>query len=403
MQRKVVVTGIGPVTAMGNGKAEFFESLRKKKCKIEKIPDEFLAHNKFYTEYYVPCPEVDLSFLGKMKAKVKFAPTCAKLALAATNYAMIDANLSAEEIDRNCGVVFGTGIGNIESCLNVCEDVCESNKYARMMIPQCMINSISGWVSIAFDLHGESYTMNTACASGTSAIGRAYQSIMMGTTDISVCGGVEVLKNHLGIIMYGFDVLGTLTKNKDGMPYIFSNEHNGFLYNEGAASALILEEYEHAVKRNAHIYAEITGYSSNCDAYNIVMMPKDGRMIKNMILDLVQGEKIDYYNAHGTGTQLNDEVETKVFHEIFGTDKSKQPYVSATKGILGHSIGASGAIEAAVCAYSIENNLVHGNIIGHLDEGINLNEEEIHADINTAISVSFGFGGHNAGLKMKKV
>ena len=162
---------------------------------------------------------------------------------------------------------------------------------------------------------------------------------------------------------------------------------------------LVLEELELAKRRNARIYAEITNFAETSDAFHIVRPGDSGEQIEQMVRKLTDGEKVDYYNAHGTGTALNDEIEKNVIQRIFGEN---QPYINSTKGILGHTIGASGAIEACVCADSIYNGRIHGNLLGTPEENLNLTHDPIRAEVDTAVSVSFGFGGHNAGLTIKK-
>jgi len=313
--------------------------------------------------------------------------------------ALNDANIKA--VEKATSVIMGVGMGSVEDTYSAYEAHNSGGRFNRMSVALCMPNSVAAWISIVYGLNGQNYTINTACASSTNAIGEAYQKILNGYSDIVICGGVECLKDSSGTTMRSFDVLSTLTKDLNGNPRPFTKGRSGFLYSEGGACTLILEELEHALNRGADIYTEVCNYSTNCDGYNIIMMPNSGDNCKEMLIKLIKEEKIDYYNAHGTGTTLNDHVEEKIIKDIFG-DLENQPYINSTKGILGHNIGACGAMEAAICALSIKNGVIHSNDIEDPIEGLNLVRETTYTDINSAISASFGFGGHNAGLLFKK-
>jgi 3-oxoacyl-[acyl-carrier-protein] synthase II len=212
-----------------------------------------------------------------------------------------------------------------------------------------MPNSPAAWVSICFGIHGQSHTINASCASGTCAVGEAFRRIRDGYDHTVLCGGVENLKESSGAIMRGFDMLGALTKSPDGIPRPFSKNRSGFLFSEGGACMLVLESLEHARARNAPIYAEILDYQACSDAANIVQIEKTGTRITLMLREICRTRRIDYLNAHGTGTETNDAVEEAVIQTIFG-DANTQPLVNSTKGILGHTFGTSGALEAAVTA-----------------------------------------------------
>ncbi|MCK4679384.1 MAG: beta-ketoacyl-[acyl-carrier-protein] synthase II, partial [Bacteroidales bacterium] len=202
--------------------------------------------------------------------------------------------------------------------------------------------------------------------------------------------------------MRGFDSLGTLTKSEDGLPRPFSKKRSGFLFAEGGGGILILEELESALKRGADIYAEIIDYESCSDAYSLVQIDKSGSQIKSMLSKLIKGRKIDYFNTHGTGTILNDGVEARVIQSLFG-EESNQPVINSTKGMLGHSIGASGAIEAIVSALSVKNSTIHANVTEDPIDNLNLPSRNIHKQIHLALSSSYGFGGHNAAILFKKL
>lgn len=252
-----------------------------------------------------------------------------------------------------------------------------------------------------FGVEGENYTINSSCASGTMAIGKAYESILRGESEIALTGGVESLSDSSGCSMRGFDVLGVLTKNDNGIPKPFDENRSGFLYCDGAAGIVVLEELNHALERKAHIYGEITNYVNNSDAYNIVQINESGEKIEELVKKLIGKEKIDYINSHGTGTELNDRIEAQVIKKIFG-NKDKQPLINSSKGILGHSIGASGALEAIITAFTLKNNKIHGNILDAPMDNLNVNIDSQEVEIAKAITVSYGFGGHNAGLLLQK-
>lgn len=201
--------------------------------------------------------------------------------------------------------------------------------------------------------------------------------------------------------MRGFDMLSTLTRAVDGRPQPFSKQRSGFLFNEGAGCVLVLEELEQARSRGADIYAEIVGYEAGSDTYSIVQMDPRGENIASLFEKIGKGIKVDYLNAHGTGTTTNDEIEGEVIKRIFG-EKSNQPYINSTKGILGHSIGASGALEAAVTALSIKESRVHGNLTSDPLDDLNLPLKTLTTPIEYALSASYGFGGHNALILFKR-
>ena len=379
---RVAITGLAPITAMGTGKA-FFEHLLKKEAVIRRIPPEYTGA-PLSTGWYVPFPEVDYKPFGRDFLRMSaMASRNACTGAAAALLALKDSGLEQQEVVKGYRSV--TEHKPMHPCTN----------------PMIMTNSVPAWISILLGIHGVSQVVSTACASGTSAIGEAYLYIRSGRGSMAICGGADDLACDEGMMLRSFDVLGALTKAEDGIPRAFSQERSGFLFSEGAACALILEEYESARKRGARIYAEITGYAATCDAYHIVQMPPVPTQIIRMLERLTVGEQIDYYNAHGTGTPVNDRTEQLALTETFGERAASIP-VTSVKGILGHTIGASGAIEAAVCAYSLHNQVIHGNLLGTPLPGLCLPEESREVSIRTAISASFGFGGHNAALKFRR-
>lgn len=420
--RRVVITGIGPVTSIGTGKDVFFEGILKSRTCIKAIPENFEIGYRFKSRYYSPLPETDLEGYGFPHYYTKVTQGEDKLALIASVLALKDAGFSVDKHENSfivpelssCGVIVGIGISSLEMgfhsyLAHIIKDKNEIPKaldavkirYNRMVVPMIMPNSVASWISITYGLKGTSYTVNAACASGIFAVGNAYQRIKYGPEDVMLTGGVESLSDSFGEIMRGFDVLGVLTQSPNGIPYPFSKTSTGFLFSQGAACILVLEEYQHAIKRGVPIYAEIIDFQSNSDAYNIVQMDPSGIQIKQLIHNLKQDHRIDYINAHGSGTLLNDGIEAEAIAEVFGP-KKRQPYINSTKGILGHTLGASGALETAVTALSIKKSQVHGNNIPDPRENLNLVDKSIEAEVNVAMSTSYGFGGHNAGIVLKK-
>jgi 3-oxoacyl-[acyl-carrier-protein] synthase II len=408
--KRVVVTGVGPVTAIGTGKEAFWKNLCEGNANIKAIPPQFENSYRFKSRFYVPFPVEKLEdhdIPGKyetvMGTSSQVAVIAAKLALedAGIPWTREDFELPADP-DR-CAVVLGTGICNLKAGFDAHEAhaLNPAMRFNRMVIPMIMPDAASSWISILFGTTGVNYTLNASCASGTMAIGEAFLKIRSGDADLVLAGGFECLKDESGTVMRGFDSLGTLTTASDGYPLPFSRERTGFLFAEGGAGILVIESLDHARERGAVPYAEILGYAACSDAYNIVQMEPSGARVMTMINELTTGRKIDYFNAHGTATQLNDETEARVIRSVFGV-KETQPVINSTKGITGHSIGASGAMEAAATVLSIQRGMIHKNLTSNIMDYLNVNLETIHCDIRMAVSASFGFGGHNAALLFGK-
>lgn len=398
---RVVITGIAPVISGCYDKESFFEKIFAKKCLAVPISEDACRSYKAKTKWIVPYPELDPVFeydkrLAKLGNRANFNSI---LASYTAMKALCDAGI--EQPDEDMGVIIGIS-ANMGEIVGDCDLIENGKRISPMAIPRFMSNSPAGYISIMLGIHGESRCVSTACASGTTAIGESYRLIQNGASKTMICGGAECLRDNLGLSIHGFDMLKTLTRSEDGIPRCFSEERSGFLFNEGGACCLVLEEYEHAVKRGADIYAEITGYEANSDAYSITAMPEEPVYAKKVVSKLADGIKVDLYNSHGTGTKLNDQTESVLIKSIFGGAET-QPYINATKGIIGHTVSASGALEAAVCAYSIKYGKIHGNLLGTPIPDLNIHSETIETNVNTAISSSFGFGGHNAALRFEKV
>lgn len=419
MKRRVVITGIGPATSIGIGKKDFSAGIYGLQTCISEIPSSYEQNYPFKSRYFVPKPEFALSDLGIHKAvegmmeeSSRLSILCAKLALEDAGYQISEAekHLQVNGLE-NCGIIIGTGMSSLKTALEsytahmagTRSDHSDPHtpRFNRMVIPMLMTNSPAAWISILFGLKGFSYTLNAACASGTYALGEAYRTILSGRCETMLAGGVEALCEKNGAIMRGFDMLSTLTRATDGRPQPFSQLRSGFLFNEGAGCVLVLEALQSAQKRGAEIYAEIVDYEACSDAYSIVQMDPTGDSITQIFQKITKGIKVDYLNAHGTATIANDDIEAKVIQQIFG-DKSSQPIINSTKGILGHSIGASGALEVAVTALSIKESRIHGNLTTDPIDHLNLPLKTIDAPVEYALSASYGFGGHNAMTLLKR-
>ncbi|MCP3925316.1 MAG: beta-ketoacyl-[acyl-carrier-protein] synthase family protein [Desulfobacterales bacterium] len=419
MKKRVVITGVGPVTSSGIGKDLFFENIMNMGGVAKKIPDSFSKRYDYRSKYYVPFPGFEFKDYGISTQFNSIMQNEDRLAILGTKLALEDAGIEIEKTDssfkiegsENASVILGIGMSSLDSAFSSylahigvkhpdSKDE-KSNHFNRMIIPMMMSNSPVAWTSIFFQLQGASHSVNASCASGTIAIGEAYRQISEGRTDLAITGGVESLVDKDGATMRGFDTIGALTTANDGISRPFSKNRSGFLFAEGGGAVLVLEEMEQAVKRGARIYAEIVDYAENCDAFNIVKLDNDGDQISKILKQLSVNRKIDYLNAHGTGTLLNDETESLAIKRIFGK-KENQPFINSTKGIMGHTIGGSGAIETVVTALAISNSRIHGNYTDQEMEDINYTEKSVETNVKEAITVSFGFGGHNAGLLLKE-
>lgn len=408
--RRVVVTGLGAITPIGNSVSQMWESVKAGKCGIDKITLFDTTDRKVTlageVKNYVPEAFLDKREARKMDRYVQFA-------MAAANEAMKDAGLDMEKEDTSrCGCIVSSGIGGLGTI--EAEDKKGMEKgYDRVsphFIPMVISNMAAGNIAIAYGFHGMCTCPVTACASGTNAIGDAFRQIRDGYADVMICGGSEASITPLGI--GGFTSLKALSQAEDpkraSIP--FDKERSGFVMGEGAG-ILILEEYEHAVNRGAKIYCEVAGYGANCDAHHITAPLEDGSMAaKCMQMAMkdagVLPENIDYINAHGTSTPLNDKGETKAVKLAFG-EHAEHVMMSSTKSMTGHLLGASGAVEGIITALSVQNDFVPATIGYQVpDENCDLDivaNEGRNVSVNYAMSNSLGFGGHNATVIFKKV
>ena len=399
--RRVVITGMAPICSLGSDHETVFENLCSKKQYKTRIDKNTPARKKIKAEWYVPFPDCysDDLFQEKLAPVKASGAKSAYIAAKAALLAMQDAKL--EQADDNTMVIVGTDSFSMEELVDQLIQFDTKQKMYSMMIPLTIQSAIASWVTIVLGTHGMSSVINMACASSTTSVGICYESILNGKCDMAVCGGTSYIADRNLTMFKGFEYLKCSSTNKEGNVYPFSKEKNGFLFSEGAACMLVIEELEHALKRGAEIYAEITGFACSSDAYNVVSMYPNGTIVENMLKKLVQGKKVDYYNAHGTATILNDEVEAKIIQNVFG-DADSQPAINSSKAFLGHTLGASGAIELAVCADSIRHNKVHGNLCGTILENLNYTPETREMQVDCAVSSSLGFGGHNSAIMVER-
>lgn len=408
--RRVVVTGLGAITPIGNNVEELWNSVVNGVCGIAPITNYDTTDRKVTlageVKNFNPETVLEKAELRKMDKYTVFALTAAK-------EAMEDSLLDISKEDSlRCGVIFSSGIGGLGTIQTECErgNAKGFDRVSPHFIPMAISNMAAGHIAIKYGFHGMCSCVVTACAGASNAIGDAFRQIRDGYLDVCMCGGSEASITPFGI--GGFTSLHALStqtdSNRASIP--FDKERNGFVMGEGAG-ALILEEYEHAMARGAKIYCEIGGYGATCDANHVTAPLEDGSMaakcMEMAIEDAkVSPEKIQYINAHGTSTKLNDKGETAAIKLAF-KDHAYKLCVSSTKSMTGHLLGASGGVEAIITALSVKNDVVPATInYKNPDEECDLdivpNESRKQA-VDYALSNSLGFGGHNASILFKKV
>lgn len=412
MEHRVVITGIGAITPIGNNINEFWTNTKLGKCGIEKIDkDKYFDTSDYPVKIAGTIKDFDIEeYIGKKEARRSDRFT--HLAIKAADEAVNDAKLNIQElnVDR-IGVMVGAGIGGY----NTMEDQIGTlvtkghRRVSPFYIPSSIINSVAGTLSMRFGVKGISESVVTACATGTSAIGNAFRQIKHGYMDIIIAGGTEAAIVPSAIA--GFSNLKALSTSENPLraSIPFDKDRNGFVLGEGAG-ILILESLESANKRNARIYAEIVGYGATSDAYHITAPHPEGigaaKAMENAINEYgIEKSQIDYINAHGTSTLINDRTETKAIKLSF-KEHARNLAISSTKSMTGHLLGAAGAVESIVCIKALQEGFIPATI------GLNNNDEECDLDyvpnqgrklsINYAISNSLGFGGHNVSLLFKK-
>ena len=408
--RRVVITGLGAITPIGNNVTEFWNGIKEGKCGIDKITAFDTSDFKVKLAAEVKGYNAEDYFDRKEAKRLdKFS----QYAIIAAKEAWKDSGLEKEKENmERVGVILGSGIGGIETIETENRKCFEKgpDRVSPMYIPMAISNMATGNVAIAIGAKGESMAMITACATGTHCIGESFRMVKHGYQDIVLAGGTESSITPLSIA--GFSNIKALSKSEDktraSIP--FDKERNGFVMGEGAG-IIILEELEHAKARGAKIYAEIVGYGATSDAYHITSPAPGGeggaRAMKIAMEEAnVKPEEITYINAHGTSTHLNDSCETMAIKTALGKENAKKVMVSSTKGHTGHLLGAAGGVEAIICSKAIEEGFVPATINYKVpDEECDLDivpNEGRKVKINYAISNSLGFGGHNSSILLKK-
>lgn len=408
MSRRVVITGLGAITPIGNSVDDFYAGIKEGRIGLDNISkfDTSDFRVKIAAEVKDFAPE---NYMDK-KAARRMEPFC-QYAVAAAGEAIKDSGLDIEKEDPfMVGCAISSGVGSLQLFEKEHTRQLEKggDKVAPLFIPMFISNMAAGNVSITYGLKGKNINVVTACASGTNSVGEAFRTIQYGDADVMLAGGSEASITPMGIA--GFSSLNALSVSEDksrcSIP--FDKDRNGFVMGEGAA-ILVLEELEHARIRGAKIYAEVVGYGCSADAYHITSPDETGEGAARAMLNAcndagVSTDDIDYINAHGTSTHHNDLFETKAIKLTFG-EHAYDIMINSTKSMIGHLLGAAGAIELVTCAKELEDGFVHATVgLKETEEEMDLDycKESRNADIQYALSNSFGFGGHNACVLLKK-
>ena len=412
-KRRVVITGLGCVTALAESADELFAALCEGKSGISAI--ESFDTSAYPVKFGGEIKSFDVTkYVDQREAKRMDRFT--QFAMAAAIQAVDDSGLdfSKQDVFR-AGVIIGTGIGGIKEIENQHKRLLNKGpgRVSPFCVPRLMANAASGNIAIRFGLQGPNFCVSSACASGNHAIGEAFCNIIAGRSDIVITGGSEAALTPVGLASFcAARSLSTRNNQPEAASRPFDRDRDGFVLSEGAA-VLVLEEQSHAKKRGANIYAELLGYSATDDGYHITAPLPDGdgaaKAMELALIDAgVEKDKIDYINAHGTGTELNDIAESAAIKSVFGEHAYKL-LISSTKSSLGHSLGATGAVELIVCVKAISESAVPPTInLDNQDERCDLKMNYVPlearpAKVNIAMSNSFGFGGHNACLVVGKV
>ena len=409
MSRRVVVTGLGAITPIGNNVEAFWNGLKEKKVGIGPITyfdtADYKAKLAGEVKDFDPKQYMDPKAAKRMEKFCQFAVCAAKEAIE-------DAGLNMEQEDPfRVGVSVGSGIGSLQSVEREYSKMLQKgpNRVNPLLVPLMISNMAAGNVSIQFGMRGKCINVVTACATGTHSIGEAFRTIQYGDADVMIAGGTEASITPIGV--GGFAALTALSTSEDPMraSIPFDKDRNGFVMGEGAG-IVVLESLEHAQARGAKIYAELAGYGATGDAYHITSPAEDGsgaaKAMEMAIADAgLKPEDVDYINAHGTSTHHNDLFETKAIKLALG-DHAGNVKINSTKSMIGHLLGAAGGVEFITCVKSIEEGFVHATAgLQEEDPECDLDYtkgEGVSMNVNCALSNSLGFGGHNATLLVKK-
>ena len=450
IRRRVAVTGIGMVSPVGTSAAECWDACLAGRAAVAPIPELWRRWSAFHSTVWAPLPAVDFQAAGISSLEMLRLDKSALLAIVAAGEALSDAGIQTSltdakrgfwrlaGIDRDrAGVFMGIGLGGITTLIaaqnshllspvqslerhpdpagsvapaRATLDVLLASlpvRFNPFAVSMCMCNALSAALGIRYSLRGPNATSVLACASGTAAIGQAFRSIRGGETDMALCGGAEYMGDPFGGVFRSFDSTRALASAVDGEREAnrpFDRKRTGFLLAEGGAAVLVCEEMGHARRRGAPVHAEIVGYGESFDAYSMMIMEPSGEQLMRAIDSSLDDAglapaDVDYINAHGTGTLVNDDIESAVIEQLFGS----RPLVNATKSLTGHCIGASGALEAAIMALSLRDQKVHGCV--NLQDPVrplNFVRSSTNARLVSAISQSAAFGGHNTVIVMRQ-
>lgn len=452
MNRRVVVTGAGAISPIGVGVDEFWRHCLHGKSSVAPIPAHWQRYAEPHSRIWSSLPDMDPESMGITRAERLQLDPVAMLALGAAREAIKHAGFTLVPVEEHTrafrlseadsartGVYIGTGLGgaitflqnhtyhllkkpraalvsyvekygssdNLEELKIILGLMIHGLRFNPFEVSMVMPNAPAAAIGIKFSLSGPNVTHCVACASGTVAIGNAYRAVRDGRIDVAVSGGCEYFGDEHGHIFHSFDVTGTLVRDcadPETANRPFDTRRSGFLFSQGGAAVLILEELEHANRRGAPIMAELIGFGETFDAHSMMSLAPGGEQIERMIRAAladasVSPDDVDYVNAHGTGTRNNDEIEADVIDRVFG----KSVRVNCTKSLIGHTIGASGAFEALVTALSLRDGTTH--ICKNLEtplRDLNFVRRVEPCDLRVGLSQSFAFGGHNAAVVMKR-
>lgn len=406
--RRVVVTGMGAITPIGNSVEEFWSGIKEGKTGFG--PITYFDTADYRCKLSAEVKDFDPTQYMDKKSARRMEQFC-QFAVAAAGQAIADAGLIMEQEDPYMvGCSVGSGIGSLQAMEREYDRLKEKGpgRVGPMLVPLMISNMAAGNVSIAYGLKGKSLNVVTACATGTHSIGEAYRTIQYGDADVMVAGGTESSITPIGIA--GFSALTALSFSEDpqraSIP--FDKDRNGFVMGEGSA-VVVLEELEHAKKRGAKIYAELIGYGCSSDAYHITSPAEDGSGAATAMLNALKDggvapEELTYINAHGTSTHHNDLFETRAIKLAFG-EHAYDLKINSTKSMVGHLLGAAGAVEFVTCVKEIQEGYIHRTVgLRETEEELDLNycRDSYEEEVPYALTNSLGFGGHNASLLLKK-
>lgn len=406
--RRVVITGMGAITPIGNSVEEFWNGIKEGKTGFG--PITYFDTADYRCKLAAEVKDFDPTQYMDKKSARRMEQFC-QFAVAAAGQAIADAGLIMEQEDPYMvGCSVGSGIGSLQAMEREYDRLKEKGpgRVGPMLVPLMISNMAAGNVSIAYGLKGKSLNVVTACATGTHSIGEAYRTIQYGDADVMVAGGTESSITPIGIA--GFSALTALSFSEDpqraSIP--FDKDRNGFVMGEGSA-VVVLEELEHAKRRGAKIYAELIGYGCSSDAYHITSPAEDGSGAATAMLNALKDggvapEELTYINAHGTSTHHNDLFETRAIKLAFG-EHAYDLKINSTKSMVGHLLGAAGAVEFVTCVKEIQEGYIHRTVgLRETEEELDLNycRDSYEEEVSYALTNSLGFGGHNASLLLKK-